>query len=104
MIPADEYGGGTVGVWDIGIYRNISEKDAQVLHTAQVLQNGHVDFALGGHKLSGAFALTKMGKWKGWLFIKKDDEHASRDGEPVDARPKSAVSGRDLDEMRRELG
>lgn len=54
-----------------------------------------------GRKLSGAFVLTKMGKLKEWLLIKKDDEHASRGSEPVDTRPESAISGRSLDEISR---
>lgn len=101
VIPPDEYGGGTVEVWDIGTYRNISEKDGQILPVEQALGNGHLDFALNGQKLSGAFALTRMGKRKEWLLIKKDDGDASREDEPIDARPESAISGRDLDEIRR---
>lgn len=104
LIPADEYGGGTVEVWDVGTYRNISEKDGQALPAGQALEKGHLDFVLDGRKLSGAFVLTRMGKRKEWLLIKKDDEHASTADEPVDTEPESVTSGRSLDEIGRGSG
>lgn len=104
LIPADEYGGGTVQVWDVGTYQNISEKNGEILPAGQALEKGHLDFVLDGRKLCGAFTLTRMAKRKGWLLIKRDDEHASRVDELVDTRPESAISGRSLDEIRSGSG
>ena len=42
MIPPGEYGGGTVLVWDTGIYRNLTEKKGEAIPMGLALAQGHV--------------------------------------------------------------
>ena len=42
VIPSGEYGGGTVMVWDYGIYENNSEKNGHQLSLAEAILNGQV--------------------------------------------------------------
>ncbi len=59
VIPAGEYGGGTVMVWDYGIYENYSEKDGRQLSLSEAVQQGQVVVWLTGKKLRGGFALVR---------------------------------------------
>src|SRR5882762_3313850 len=86
IIPADNYGAGTVMVWDVGTWKPLSpvavngkyvpgtEADA-----AAMLAKGDLKFRLDGKRLKGDFALVKMrgrrpgSKGNEWLMIKKHD-------------------------------
>jgi DNA ligase D-like protein (predicted 3'-phosphoesterase) len=74
IIPEGQYGAGTVIVWDAGTYRNITEKDGQMIPMSQALEKGHAAFWLEGRKLKGGFALTRTKR--GWILVKMRDEHA----------------------------
>jgi DNA ligase D-like protein (predicted 3'-phosphoesterase) len=76
VIPEGEYGAGTVMVWDIGIFRNITEKKGQPVPLAEAVPHGHVKVWLEGKKLRGGFALTRFKKSpeEAWLLVKADDE------------------------------
>lgn len=101
IIPAGEYGAGTVLVWDIGTFRNLTEKKGQPLSVDQALEHGHLAFWLEGKKLRGAFALTrfKTGKDESWLLVKKDDAEADAGHNVLESRPESALTGRSLEEV-----
>ena len=75
-IPFREYGAGTVVVWDTGTYRNLTEQHGERVPARQAIDNGHVVIWLDGHKLAGAYALTKakLAGGQQWLLVKKDDE------------------------------
>ena len=76
-IPAGNYGGGSVMLWDKGNYEVIGEPAAE-----GQLERGDFKFALNGTKLKGAFAIVRMknrGKGNEWLLIKKKDEFAVPD-------------------------
>ena len=60
VIPAGEYGGGTVLVWDTGIYRNLTEKKGEAIPMGQAVAHGHVKVWLEGRKLKGGYALTRF--------------------------------------------
>src|SRR6187551_356576 len=72
VIPAGEYGGGTVLLWDRGTWE--PEGDAQDMY-----RRGRLHFVLHGEKLKGAFHLVrtgapdKSGKQRWLLFKSKDD-------------------------------
>jgi DNA ligase D-like protein (predicted 3'-phosphoesterase) len=68
-IPAGEYGGGMVLVWDTGPYRNLTEKKGESIPMAQAVEHGHVKIWLEGKKLKGGYALTRFrtGKDESWL-------------------------------------
>lgn len=106
VIPGDQYGGGTVLVWDRGSYDNITEKDGKTQPLDEALAQGHALVWLHGEKLSGGYALQRIGKGKDarWLLVKMDDEEADARRNPVSTEPDSVLSGRDLDEIAEEEG
>jgi DNA ligase D-like protein (predicted 3'-phosphoesterase) len=102
IIPKNEYGGGTVIVWDAGPYRNLKKKAGREVPMAACHENGRIEVWLEGKKIRGGFALvhTRMGeKGKNWLLVKMKDEAASgRD--PVSEREESVLSGRTIEEVK----
>jgi DNA ligase D-like protein (predicted 3'-phosphoesterase) len=109
VIPEDEYGGGTVMVWDRGYYCNLKEDDedegeAKSVH--QQLEDGHVTLWLEGQKLSGGYALIRTGSGEDprWLLIKMDDDRADARRNPVSTEPRSVKTGRSLAEIRADGG
>ena len=91
------YGAGTVVVWDIGPFENITEKNGRPVSAADALAAGHLKVVLHGTKLTGAFALThtKMGGDEAnWLLVKVNDEGADRRRDPTSTQNESVLSGR----------
>ncbi len=101
VIPEGEYGGGTVIVWDAGTYRNLKERDDQLLPMAQCMEEGHLMIWLDGKKLMGGYGLLRTGKGsdRRWLLIKMADEKADRGRDIVKERPESVLTGRTLEEV-----
>jgi DNA ligase D-like protein (predicted 3'-phosphoesterase) len=101
VIPAGEYGGGTVLVWDTGTYRNLTEKKGVAIPMGQGLAHGHVKVWLEGRKLKGGYALTrfKTGKDESWLLVKAEDAGADPSRNPVAEEPGSVLSGRTIEEV-----
>lgn len=105
VIPAGEYGAGTVLIWDRGHYRNLKEgKDPPSV--AEQLADGHATVWLEGEKLRGGYALirTHLAQGEGWLLVKMEDEAADARRNPTSTEPESVVSGRTLEEITREAG
>jgi len=66
LIPEGQYGGGTVIVWDRGVW-----KPAFDPHFG--LKKGHLEFELEGEKLSGRWHLVRIrkeGEKQNWLLMK----------------------------------
>jgi DNA ligase D-like protein (predicted 3'-phosphoesterase) len=107
VIPEGSYGAGTVVVWDLGTYRNLTTHRGETVTMAEGLQRGHVKVWLEGEKLRGAYALTRS-QFRGreqWLLVKVDDEEADRRRNPVRTQPESVLTGRtnaDLEGTRDE--
>ncbi|MDN7125475.1 DNA polymerase ligase N-terminal domain-containing protein [Pseudidiomarina terrestris] len=105
-IPEDEYGGGTVMVWDRGYYRN--HKDAsngdEPKSVAEQLADGHATIWLEGEKLTGGYALirTDSGDDERWLLVKMDDEEADARRNPVSTQSNSVKTQRSLSEIADE--
>jgi DNA ligase D-like protein (predicted 3'-phosphoesterase) len=106
-IPAEEYGGGTVIVWDRGTYENISgggdAGNSAPPAMAESLEKGEVTIRLHGHKLAGGFALihSRMGgKEENWLLIKRNDTSARSDVEVTAAQPESVLSGKTIEDLQ----
>ncbi len=104
-IPKEEYGGGTVLIWDRGTFENLkTDDDGNPVPLGKCLADGHVLIRLKGKKLTGGYALinTSKGKDQRWLLVKMADEGADARRNPVSTEPLSVVSGRDLDEIAGE--
>ena len=103
-IPAGEYGGGAVIVWDKGHWQ--PEGDPH-----RGLKKGHLGFSLVGERLQGRYSLVRLrererdahksnGKTN-WLLIKHADEFV-REGHAADITARettSILSGRDVAEV-----
>ena len=96
-IPAGEYGGGTVQLWDRGYW----EPDGPATPAA-MLAGGDLKFVLHGERLHGSWVLVRMktdrrgnGKRTNWLLIKHRDT-AAREGDEdaLLADDRSVASGR----------
>jgi len=101
VIPAGEYGAGTVLVWDTGPYRNLTEKKGTPVSMPEAVAHGHLKVWLMGRKLKGGYALTrfKTGRDDSWLLVKADDDEADAGRDPVATEPASVLSGRTLEEI-----
>jgi bifunctional non-homologous end joining protein LigD len=98
IIPEGEYGGGTVMLWDRGVWEPIGDPEKGV-------RDGHLKFTLRGEKLQGAWMLVRKGGRRAeegerhWFLFKERDEFA-RPGESItEEMPLSVTTGRDLDEI-----
>lgn len=92
VIPEGEYGGGSVIVWDRGVYQDL-EGDGAGEEIADAIAAGHVKVWLEGDKLAGGYVLTRMRGDDQWLLIKLDDEGADRRRNPTRTQPESVLSG-----------
>ncbi len=78
IIPEGEYGGGTVMLWDRGVWK------PEVENVENSLEKGELKFTLSGSKLRGSWVLVRTrGSKSGesarsaWLLIKHRDRYAS---------------------------
>lgn len=104
-IPADEYGGGAVIVWDRGVYENMrAEKDDGQASMQEAYEQGHIEIWLHGEKLRGGYALvrTHKGKDEKWLLIKMKDDEADPDRNITQEMPSSVLSDRTLEDLAAE--
>jgi DNA ligase D-like protein (predicted 3'-phosphoesterase) len=107
-IPEDEYGGGTVLIWDRGSYHNLKEDRVEegedVPSVAEQIEDGHATIWLEGAKISGGHALIRTGSGDDtrWLLIKMKDERADARRNPTSTEPQSVATGRTIDEIAGE--
>jgi bifunctional non-homologous end joining protein LigD len=115
-IPENNYGAGTVMVWDLGAWQPLSPVavDGKYLPTteaeaAAMIAKGDLKFRLKGKKLNGDFALVKMrgrrpgSKGNEWLMIKKHDKYVV-DGYDIDEYDESVLTKRSLAEIAGDEG
>ena len=104
MIPEGQYGAGPVIVWDAGSYRSLTQEDGKTVPVERAVEDGHVAVWLEGRKLSGGYALTRIGKGSRgrWLLVKMDDEAADARRKPVKTQPESVISGRTIQQVAAE--
>ena len=89
VIPKEEYGGGTIMLWDAGSWRLNGRNDED-----------QVDFVLDGEKLRGAWTLVRTRRkgakpGRSWLLIKRSD----RRRRPLQPGNESVASGRSMEEI-----
>ncbi|WP_262265884.1 DNA ligase D [Microvirga yunnanensis] len=99
VIPAGQYGGGTMIVWDQG--RWIPEGDPHADYS-----RGRLTFTLEGERLKGKWHLVRTRGKPGerneqWLLLKSDDEAArtSEDPDILEEETTSLKSGRIIEEL-----
>ena len=102
VIPAGEYGGGTVMLWDRGTW-SPEEEDVEA-----ALKKGSLKFNLNGKKLRGSWALVRTRNYRGtqktaWLLIKHRDAFASSK-DITQEKPRSVVSRKLLAQIARSGG
>ncbi len=103
VIPAGEYGGGTVMLWDEGFYSAPGAEGREAAEKAlrAGLAKGHLAIVLAGSKLEGAWDLIHIkgrgGEENAWLLTRRDDGA----GSPADrdAFDRSVKTGRTMDEI-----
>jgi DNA ligase D len=97
VIPDDEYGGGPMIVWDIGVWAPMEDPEAS-------LEKGAFKFRLSGEKLKGGWMLARLKPKENeekinWLLFKERDQAASTTGDILMDRPESVKSGRNIEEL-----
>lgn len=105
VIAEGEYGAGSVIVWDMGCYRNLTERDGEEVPIADALERGHAVVWLDGKKLRGAYALNRFGRdpdERRWLLVKVRDQDADARRNPVSTQPESVLSGRMVEQVAEE--
>lgn len=98
IIPKGEYGGGTVMLWDEGIwepYKNVEEG----------LKKGELKFTLKGKRLVGKWALIRLKPKEGetkdnWLLLKEKDEY-SKESNDLLGYDTSIRTGRTMEEIEK---
>jgi len=98
-IPEEEYGGGTVMIFDEGYWEPQEDMEKS-------LKEGSVKMILHGKRLKGKWALVRMKskpseKDKNWLLIKEKDDLAQRDDGMKEFKT-SIRSGRTMEEIEQE--
>jgi bifunctional non-homologous end joining protein LigD len=102
IIPAGNYGAGTVMVWDMGTWEPLGD-------AAAMLKKGDLKFRLDGQKLKGEFALVHIksrrpdSKGTEWLLIKHRDAYV-QEGYDIDKYDYSVLTKRSLKEIAGDAG
>jgi bifunctional non-homologous end joining protein LigD len=115
-IPENNYGAGTVMVWDVGTWHPLSPVQvngkyvpATEADAAKMIAKGDLKFRLNGKRLKGDFALIKIrgrrpgSKGNEWLMIKKHDDHVV-EGYEIEGIDESVLSKRSLAEIAGDAG
>lgn len=97
-IPAKEYGGGTVMLWDEGSWAPIKGK------SAADLDDGHLHFTLDGQRMKGEWILVRMKgrakeKRENWLLRKVEDAYSGNGNVLVEKELTSIRTGRTMHEI-----
>jgi bifunctional non-homologous end joining protein LigD len=102
-IPAGEYGGGTVMLWDRGTYTFWEEDPDPVERLREGYAKGDFKFELRGTRLQGTWVLVRIKRGDPdkpqWLLIKHRDEFAKPGSEIVEEEVTSVATGRTMDEI-----
>jgi bifunctional non-homologous end joining protein LigD len=96
VIPAGEYGGGDVIVWDRGTWA-LDKGDDPIA----AVESGEVHAELFGSKIRGRVVLIRTKEERGkeqWLVLHKKDDHAVAGWDPEE-HPRSVITGRTNDDV-----
>jgi bifunctional non-homologous end joining protein LigD len=81
VIPAGEYGAGTMEIWDSGTY------------APEKWEDGEIIFAFEGKRLHGRYVLFRAGGPKDWMIHRIDPPEGDRDPFPDPLPPMLATAG-----------
>src|SRR3954466_9786722 len=100
VIPAGNYGGGNVIIWDNGTWEFIEPGDDPV----KAVRAGKLTFRMFGKKMFGEWALVKIhgrpgSKGNEWLLLKHRDEFANPDVDVTELAPRSIISNKTVEEI-----
>lgn len=104
VIPEDEYGAGSVMIWDRGQFRNLrQEKEEDTKDMKASLQDGKIEVWLEGSKLQGGYVLirTSTNEDEKWLLKKMEDDKADARRNPVSTENRSVQSGKTISEIKK---
>lgn len=98
VIPAGEYGGGTVMLWDEGTWEPVPGKNADNL------AQGHLHFVLHGKRMKGEWLLIRLKprgreKRENWLLRKIEDGHTGAPDSLVERGLTSISTSRTMQEI-----
>jgi bifunctional non-homologous end joining protein LigD len=105
-IPKGQYGGGTVMLWDRGIYTYGDTDLEPVAGLRRGYAKGDMKFVLLGERLKGSFVLVRTrrgdrGKNE-WLLIKHRDEYAEPDSDVMQQYLTSVDTDRMMDQIAKD--
>jgi bifunctional non-homologous end joining protein LigD len=104
VIPEGEYGGGTVMIWDRGVWSPVAgDRLGDEADVDRQLAKGELKLVLLGKKLSGSWTLVRTRGERQWLLIKHRDPQASTEDLTV-TKPRSVVSNRTMAAIARAAG
>ena len=95
LIPKGEYGGGTVMLWDKGIWEPLDGDPSKAY------EKGHLRFNLYAEKLNGRWDLIRFKEKGEWFLVKTNDEFAKplTDYDITMEEPLSVRSQQSMDEI-----
>jgi bifunctional non-homologous end joining protein LigD len=101
-IPKGEYGGGTVMLWDRGIWVPKPGKDPR-----KTLEQGHLHFTLFGERMNGEWLMIRLKPRAGernenWILRKIEDQYAGNGATLVEKHLTSIKTGRTMSEIAAE--
>lgn len=103
VIPKGQYGGGTVMIWDRGIWAPvIGDRLGDEEDVDRQLAKGEIKLMLLGKKLAGGWTLVRTSP-RQWLLIKHRDKWVTT-ADPTLSHPRSVVSGRTMGAIARAAG
>jgi len=95
-IPENEYGGGTVMMWDEGTFVPLNGDPGEAI------DNGQIKFELSGHRMKGRWVLVRMHtqeKHENWLLIKERDDEVSDSSDLATRFNTSVTTGRSREQI-----
>lgn len=96
IIPQEEYGGGTVMLWDKGEWESLDK------NPLQAYKKGHLRFELHAEKLGGRWDLIRFKKEdKSWFLIKYKDSYARENDDITTQKSKSVLSQQSIEEIEK---
>lgn len=108
IIPAGQYGGGTVMLWDTGTYTSAADgSGTDKEKIADGYKRGDLKVRFHGKRLRGSFVLVRMKFGRNgstpekpqWLLIKHRDDDADESSDIVAKHTTSVTTGRSMDEI-----